>query len=681
MAASTHYATPPTPTAYPVHVDAVDQPAVSRWLWLVKWLLAIPHYIVLAFLWAAFVVLSVVALVAILVTGRYPRAIFDFNVGVLRWWWRVSYYSYGALATDRYPPFTLAEDPTYPAHLEIDYPEQLSRGLALVKWWLLAIPHYLIVGVLVGGGATVAWQAGDDARWVFGGGLVGLLAIIAAVVVAVTGAYPRPLYDLLLGLNRWVLRVAAYAGLMTDEYPPFRLDQGPHEPGGRMTLPYAGRPAPAPGSPQAPPPVSGPASAVKGSWGAGSVLGVVVGCVAALTSLALVTGGVATLVADTVARDSNGYVMSQPRSFASDGHAVLFEDLQLDTTGASWVPERLIGDVKVTISPSSPDNRVFFGIAPAADIDAFLSGASYSVERGPALPPREVAGTGEPGAPGAVSIWDASASGTGSQSVTWAPENGTWSAVVMNTDGSAAVSADVAIGATFPWLARLGVGLLLAGLVLALGSAALIIVATRPGGGGAGRSPPPPPPAPPRPGAATPSPGPAQEEVIEMTQAWVVYESMFGNTREVAQAVADGLRESAEVEVHEVSSATPLPADLDLLVVGGPTHAFGLSRASSRNDAATKAHRAVESASMGVREWLGALDGTQVHTAYATFDTRVNHPRVPGSAAKKAAKRLRKLGATQSADPESFWVEGTEGPLVAGELDRARGWGRELVHH
>ena len=166
-----------------------------------------------------------------------------------------------------------------------------------------------------------------------------------------------------------------------------------------------------------------------------------------------------------------------------------------------------------------------------------------------------------------------------------------------------------------------------------------------------------------------------------MTQAWVVYESMFGNTREVAQAVADGLRESAEVEVHEVSSATPLPADLDLLVVGGPTHAFGLSRASSRNDAATKAHRAVESASMGVREWLGALDGTQVHTAYATFDTRVNHPRVPGSAAKKAAKRLRKLGATQSADPESFWVEGTEGPLVAGELDRARGWGRELVHH
>jgi hypothetical protein len=165
-----------------------------------------------------------------------------------------------------------------------------------------------------------------------------------------------------------------------------------------------------------------------------------------------------------------------------------------------------------------------------------------------------------------------------------------------------------------------------------------------------------------------------------MARAWVVYESMFGNTREVAQAVAEGLREGVQVEVHEVSTASPLPQDLDLLVVGGPTHAFGLSRASSRNDAATKAHRPVESASMGVREWLAALDGATAPTAYATFDTRVNHPRLPGSAAKKAAKRLHRLGGAASADPESFWVEGTEGPLVDGELERARGWGRELAH-
>jgi hypothetical protein len=208
----------------PVRVDGRLEEPLSRWLWLVKWLLLIPHYIVLFFLGIAFAVLTVVAFFAILVTGRYPRSIFEFNLGFLRWAWRVAFYGYGALATDRYPPFTLRDVPDYPARLHIDYPERLSRGLVLVKWWLLAIPHYLVVALFVGGGI-----GGDEGGWDLPG-LVGVLVLVAAVALLFTTRYLRTVFDFVMGMHRWTLRVAGYAFLMTDRYPPFRLDMGGAEP-------------------------------------------------------------------------------------------------------------------------------------------------------------------------------------------------------------------------------------------------------------------------------------------------------------------------------------------------------------------------------------------------------------------------------------------------------------------
>jgi hypothetical protein len=210
------------PRPYPVRVEGDLDPGISRWLWLVKWLLAIPHYILLLFLGIAFFVVSVIAFFAILITGRYPRGLFDFNVGVLRWFWRVGFYSYSALGTDRYPPFTLAPVDDYPARLEIPYPEHLSRGLVLVKWWLLAIPQLLVIGFFHSGAVWVGGRTGG-AAFAYTGGLNALLVLFFAVVLLFTGRAHREMFDFNVGMNRWTLRVWSYVALMRDEYPPFRL--------------------------------------------------------------------------------------------------------------------------------------------------------------------------------------------------------------------------------------------------------------------------------------------------------------------------------------------------------------------------------------------------------------------------------------------------------------------------
>ena len=181
---------------YPVTFD-VDYPErLSRWLIFVKWLLAFPHYIVLVLYGIAYYVTLIIAWFAILFTGRYPRGLFDFAVGLLRWSIRVSAYT--NLMRDDYPPFGTGGD--YPARLEVQYPEQLSRWKIFVKW-LLIIPHLII---LYGYGI-----------------LANVITFVAFLIILFSGSYPKALFDLVVGYYRWNIRVYAYVLLLTDEYPPF----------------------------------------------------------------------------------------------------------------------------------------------------------------------------------------------------------------------------------------------------------------------------------------------------------------------------------------------------------------------------------------------------------------------------------------------------------------------------
>ena len=466
---------------YPVHVDASLDSGLSRWLWLVKWLLAIPHYIVLAFLWVAFVVLSIVAFVAILLTGRYPRAIFDFNVGVLRWSWRVTYYTWGAFATDRYPPFTLSEVPDYPAHFSVDYPEHLSRGLVLVKWWLLAIPHYLVLALLVGSGLYIAVDSttGETAP-VWSGGLIGLLAIIAAVILLFTGRYPQQIFDLVLGLNRWVLRVAAYVSLMTDDYPPFRLDMGGADPG------VGPGPAPGTGPVQATaqPPGRSQSSSGEVSWGAGRVIAVVIGSLVFLVAGGLLTAGMATAVAGQTLRDDQNFLMTPSQTLRTTTYAIASEPMTIESgTSGDVLPESVLGDVALR-AEAAPGDEVFIGVAPAAEVTRYLAGVEHVTlvdlegVNGLADPVYRESTGGAPSAPPAdADIWAASVSGPGEQRLSWEPRDGRWAMVMMNSDAAAGVGADVSVGATLPVLGWIVIGLLVSGGILLLVAIALLLAA------------------------------------------------------------------------------------------------------------------------------------------------------------------------------------------------------------
>lgn len=442
-----------TAPAYPLHLSAPPRPDnPSRGLWLVKWLMVVPHAVVLVFLWAAFMVLSVVALVAILATGRYPRAIFDFNVGVMRWSWRVAYYSYGALATDRYPPFTLHDDPDYPARLDVDFPERLSRGQALIKWWLLAVPHYLLAGAV----SYAVLTFGDDkgrGEVVFEGGLLGVLALIVGFALLFTGRYPQGIYDLMLGIARWTMRVTAYAALMTDVYPPFRLDQGGQaEPRDTAYPPVV--------------PVARPAT----RWTAGPVAAVVLGAFAVLLGLTMTTSGAALLAAP-----DDGYVTSPTFTVESPGYAVATESALLEGLGV----EEALGVIRIR-AESVGGGDVFVGIAESGDVQRYLAGVEHTVLTG-AFPggDRQVDGEAPATLPDRADVWTESASGSGRQVVEMSARPGSWTAVVMPVDGSRGVGARVDVAATFPWLEPASGALLALGVVLLLGGAAAIALGVR----------------------------------------------------------------------------------------------------------------------------------------------------------------------------------------------------------
>lgn len=449
-----------TSSVYPLRVEGCLDSQLSRWLWLIKWFLVIPHYFVLAFLWMAFVVLSVVAFFSILITARYPRAIFDFNVGVLRWSWRVAYYAYGALGTDRYPPFTLREAEDYPARLEVDYPERLSRGLVLVKWWLLAIPHYLVVGVLLGGTWVLSRQ---DAT--AGAGLIAILVLISAVALAVTGRYPHGLFDLTLGLNRWVLRVAAYAGLMTDRYPPFRLDMGGSDSGGNLAVPDGA--------------TNVDSRRATDGWNGGRVVSLCIGAFVLMMGLGLAAGGGTLLWADRTQRDEAGFLSTPVESFRTTGYAIAVEDIVLrGAEGIDWAyPSKLFDDVRLRVTAGSNDS-IFVGIASSSDARRYLDGVEHAVTRrlpGDVLTVR--AGGVPSSSPLDETFWVASRQGPGTQTIRWMPESGSWTLVVMNTDASRGVDVLADVGARLPFLTWFAAGLLGVGILALSGGGLLMGVA------------------------------------------------------------------------------------------------------------------------------------------------------------------------------------------------------------
>ena len=197
---------PPPPAAsagsYPVILDCERQEEYNRFLPLVKWLLALPHYLVLFVLFIAGFFAWIYAFFAVLFTGRYPRGVFDFLVGLARWSWNVTAYVY--LLTDKYPAFELKASPDSPAVFDVEYPETVNRWRPLVHW-LLIIPFAIVAGLLTY--------------------VSGIVALIGVFVILFTKNLPEGMFKLILIPYRWYYRASIYAAFMVTRYPPFEWDE------------------------------------------------------------------------------------------------------------------------------------------------------------------------------------------------------------------------------------------------------------------------------------------------------------------------------------------------------------------------------------------------------------------------------------------------------------------------
>jgi hypothetical protein len=334
------------------------------------------------------------------------------------------------------------------------------------------------------------------------------MVLFAGVGLLFTARYPRGLYDFAMGLNRWVMRVVAYAALMTDEYPPFRLDQGgadPAQPIGPTPSGLGGAAQYARGTAPAGPGVpAGPGA--SGGGRAGAVVALVAGLLVGLVGLGLASVGAGGLWLQS-RRDAAGFVSTNTQLLSSTTAAITAEDVDLRIGDGveGWVSSDRFGTIRVraTAVDGSP---VFIGIAPESAIDTWLAPVAHDELRtvtGDRATYLRQDGGAAAAAPTSQTFWSASVSGTGTQELQWQIRSGRWGLVLARPDGAPGLEARVDVGARIPGITGLATGLLIGGLVLLAGGTVLVVVGairlSAPAPGGGGRTAPRPggPPAPP----------------------------------------------------------------------------------------------------------------------------------------------------------------------------------------